>query len=204
MGRYMTPLPGVMAAAIEFVVRRAVALDENSAEIIKPLDGRWMKFELEGLNIDLWLGGQNGELRVLAEPESEDIEPDTTISGSPGALLAMAIPELSTPGGVRIAGDAHLTRQFQQVMKSLDPDIEKALTEYFGELFGPQIYRMLREAAEASRKASATAADQVTHWFKNESDLVPSSTEWREFSDGVDRFRDAVDRLENRVRRTHR
>lgn len=208
MGRYLTPLPGVMAAAIEFVLGRAAALDDDAERVLAPLAGRWLKFELDGLGIDLWFGAEGGRPRVLAEPEDEDTTPDTTpdttIGGTPGALLGMALPSLANTGGVRIEGDAKLAQDFQQAMKSLDPDIEKALGEYFGPVIGPQVHRILVEAVEFARQSSETGREQVSRWLAEESELVPRPGEWREFRDGVDRLREAVDRLEAKVERKQR
>jgi len=200
MGRYMTPLPGVFAGAIEFVLNRACALDADAPERLENLAGRWLKFELDGLALDLWVSATNDHFDVLAEPEPGN-EATTTIGGTPGALLGMAVPALGVDGGVRITGDAQLAQRFQQVMKSLDPDIEKGLSDYFGEFFGPQMYRLVTDAAEASRTTFSTAGDQAARWFRDESALVPHPGEWRQFSDEVDRLREATDRLERRFKR---
>jgi len=201
MGRYLTPLPGIMAQAIEFVVNRAAALDEHADEALKPLENRWLKFELQGPEIELWLSADDGRMRVLAEADDAATVADTTIAGTPGALLAMALPDLHGPGGVRIEGDARLAQKFQQAVKSIDPDIERGLSAYFGELFGPQVYRIVVEASELGQRSARVGGDQLMHWLKNESRLLPASTEWKEFSDRVDRFREAVDRLEKRFDR---
>jgi len=200
MSRYTTPLPGMMAAAIELVLARAIALDDRAPEKLEPLADRWLKFELEGLEIDLWLSAEDGRLRVLAEPEGPEAAPDTTITGEPGALLAMVVPD-SSSGGVRIEGDTRLAQQFQQALKALDPDIEKGLTEYFGELLGPQVYRIVTEALNAARRTATTGGEQVSRWLREESRFVPAPGEWAQFRDGVDELREAVDRLESRVRR---
>mgnify|MGYP001361467117 CR=1 FL=1 len=98
MSRYMTPLPGMLAAAIEFVLGQAASLDPDPAAKLEPLEGRWLKFALEGLQIDLWLSAEGERFRVLAEPEEESLEADTEISGSPGGLLAMAFPVIVSEG----------------------------------------------------------------------------------------------------------
>lgn len=201
MGRYVTPLPGLLAEVAEQVANRAAGLDPAAAEHLAPLEGRWLKFELEGLEVDLWIGAEDERLRVLAEPDDEALEPDTTVRGSPGALLAMAVPDLGGSGGVHIEGDARLAQKFQQAMKRIDPDLEQGLTDLFGPLIGPQMYRVVREATQFGRQAARTGADQFTHWFRQESDLVPTPDEWRAFSDGVDDLREAVDRFEGKVRR---
>ena len=201
MSRYVTPLPGLLAEACEQVANRAAALDPAAAEHLAPLDGRWLKFELEGLGIELWIGAEDARLRVLAEAEHEDLEADTTVRGSPGALLAMAVPDLGGAGGVQIEGDARLAQAFQQAMKRIDPDLEQGLTDVFGPLLGPQMFRIVREVTEFGRHAARTGSNQFSHWFREESDLVPTPGEWRAFSDGVDELREAVDRFENKVRR---
>ncbi|MDX1625627.1 MAG: SCP2 sterol-binding domain-containing protein [Wenzhouxiangellaceae bacterium] len=201
MSRYVTPLPGMLASTIEGVVARAVNLDTSAADALKPLEGRWLKFEVEGLGIDLWIGAEGARLRVLAEPEDEGIEADTVVRGNPGALLSMAVPAFSGPASVHIEGDATLAQKFQRAMARIDPDVEKGLTDVLGPLLGPQLYRVLVEATGFGREAVRAGEDQVARWLRDESELVPRPGEWAEFSDGVDRLRDAVDRLERRARR---
>ncbi|MGB0514507.1 MAG: ubiquinone biosynthesis accessory factor UbiJ [Wenzhouxiangellaceae bacterium] len=196
--RYVTPLPGMLATVIEFVFNRAAALDERAAERLAPLEGRWLKFELQGLDIDLWIGADGPHFRVLAEVD-DGIKADTVVTGTPGALIAMALPG-DGGGSVRIDGDARLAQRFQAALVELDPDIERALSEYFGELIGPQMYRVFRDATRFGRDTARGATDQVSRWLRDESDLVPGPGEWREFSDGVDRLREAVDRLDRKVR----
>lgn len=202
MSRYLTPLPGLLAMTCEEVANRAAALDPAAAEHLAPLDGRWLKFELDGLNIDLWIGAEGDRLRVLSEPDDPACEPDTRVRGTPGALLAMAVPELRGPGGVHIEGDAGLAQRFQQAMNRIDPDLERGLSDVLGPLLGPQAYRLAREAVAFGGHAARTGADQFSHWLREESELVPRPDEWRAFSDGVDELREAVDRIEARVRRS--
>ncbi len=201
MAGYLTPLPGLLAEACEQVANRAAALDPAAAEHLAPLEGRWLKFELEGLGIELWIGAEDECLRVRAEPEDDELEADTIVRGSPAALLAMAVPELGGSGGVHIAGDARLAQMFQQAMKRIDPDLEQGLTDVFGPLLGPQMFRVVREVTDFGRHAARTGRDQFTHWFREESDLVPALGEWRAFSESVDELREAVDRFEGKVRR---
>ena len=201
MARYVTPLPALLARACEQVANRAAALDPAAADHLAPLVGHWLKFELEGLGIDLWIGAEGDRLRVLAEPEHPDLQADTTVSGTPGALLAMAVPDLSGPGGVRIEGDARLAQTFQQAMNRIDPDLEQGLADAFGPLIGPQMYRVVREAVDFGGQAARSGGDQFAHWLREDRDLVPAPGEWRAFRDGVDDLREAVDRFSGKVRR---
>lgn len=209
MSRYVTPLPGLLADTCERIANRATALDPAAVDHLAPLAGRWLKFELEGLGIDLWIGAEQDRMIVRAEQDDDALEPDTRVRGTPGALLAMAVPELSGSshgtargvGGVHIEGDARLAQQFQQAMKRIDPDVEQGLADVFGPLIGPQVYRVVREATGFGQHAARTGGDQFAHWLREESELLPSPDEWRAFSDGVDELREAVDRFSGKLRR---
>ena len=201
MARYRTPLPGWLATAIQKIVNRAIALDEVGVDRLKLLRDRWLKFELSGLEIDLWFSADDNGMIVDAE-RHEDDEADTVIHGTPGALMGMAIPAMDTPGSsVKIEGDARLAQKFQQLLKSLDPDWEAGISHYLGDFIGPQVYRMLIEAGQFGQHAVKTSGEQVSHWLRNESGSVPNQEEWSDWRDQVDELREAVDRLESRVRR---
>ena len=200
MARYRTPLPGWLATAIEQVLNRAIALDEQGADRLKPLRDRWLKFELSGLEIDLWFSADDRSMIVDAE-RHQDEQADTIIQGTPGALLGMAVPEMGGPGQVKIEGDARLAQQFQQLLKSLDPDWEAGISHYLGDFIGPQVYRMLIEASAFGRHAVKTSGEQFSHWLRDESGSVPNQEEWSDWRDQVDELREAVDRFESRVRR---
>lgn len=196
MSRYLTPLPGLFADAVEFVLNRALALDPEAGPALAPLDGRWIRFDLQGPGIELWIGAVGDRFRVRAE---SDGRADAVISGTPAALLALLVPDADA-SGLRIEGDARVVQQFQAALRRLDPDIEQGLTELFGPLLGPQLYRGFVELTGFGRQALATGVDQAARWLRDESALLPSPAEWREFSAGVDRLREAVDRLERKVR----
>ncbi|MDT8438280.1 MAG: SCP2 sterol-binding domain-containing protein [Wenzhouxiangellaceae bacterium] len=201
MGRYRTPFPGLLAGAIEFVLNRAAALDDDAAAVLAPLAGQWLKLELEGLAIDLWVTVVDDRFVIKAEVDEPDAQARTTIAGTPASLLAMTAPALGGSADVRIEGDTGLAQRFQGALKQLDPDFEKGLSEWFGPLVGLQISRMLDELVQQGRQTVRTGEDLFTRWLREESELVPSPDEWRAFRDGVDAAREAVDRLERKIKR---
>jgi ubiquinone biosynthesis protein UbiJ len=202
MGRYVTPLPGMLAAAIEQGIARAIALDDRGAERLAPLGGKLIRLELKGLGIDLYFLGHESGLAVTAEHDSE---PDTTISGTPLALLAMAVPDWRASGsGVRIEGEAGTGQAFEKLIKQLDPDWEAIFVDRFGTVIGHQLWRTLRDAGAGARHVSATAADQAARFLREESGLLVSRQEVDDFVHEVDELREAVDRLEARLRRRGR
>ncbi|NBD96114.1 MAG: sterol-binding protein [Gammaproteobacteria bacterium] len=200
--RYLTPFPGLLAAGVEQAVARAIALDDASTSRLAPLRGKLVRLELKGLAIDLYFRGHDDGLAVSAE---HDAEPDTTISGTPLALLAMAVPDWRAPGsGVRIEGDAGTGQAFEKLLKQLDPDWEAIFVARFGPVVGHQLWRMLTQARDGARHFSSTSAEQAARFLREESGLLVSRREADEFVDEVDELREAVDRLEARLRRRGR
>jgi len=202
MSRYVTPLPRMLAAGVEQGLARAIALDDRSTERLASLEGKLVRLELRGLGIDLYFQGQAEGLAVSAEHASE---PDTTISGTPLALLAMAVPDWRASGsGVRIEGEAGTGQAFEKLLKQLDPDWEAIFVERFGAVVGHQLWRTLRDAGAGARHVSTTAADQATRFLREESGLLVSRQEVEDFTHEVDELREAADRLEARLRRRGR
>ncbi len=202
MSRYITPLPGLLARMIDQAFNQAIALDPAAADKLKGLSGRTVRLELQGLGIDLYFSGIGERLTVQAE---SDLEPNTTITGSPTALLAMAVPDWRSPGsGVRIEGDAGTAQTLEKLLRQLDPDWEALLVRQFGEIIGHQLWRAFNDAAQAGRSGLSTASDQVAHYLREESGLLVTRPEVDQFVHQVDELREATDRLEARLRREGR
>ncbi len=202
MGRYLTPLPGLLAGTVEQALNRAISLDAEAEPRLAAMSGRRVKLVLTGIGIDLHFSGSDQRLRVEAE---SDKEPDTTITGSPSALLALAVPDWRAPGsGVRIEGDAGAAQALEKLLRRLDPDWEAWLVERLGPVIGHNLWRLLNDAASAGQHVTRTAADQVAHYLREESGLLVTQAEVDGFIGEVDELREAVDRLGNRLRREGR
>src|SRR5699024_10106456 len=200
--RYLTPLPGRLAAVVDQAITRTIALDDSATTRLAPLADKRVCLELKGLGIDLHFHGREDGLGVSAEC---DDAPDTTNSGTPLALLAMAVPEWRAPGsGVRIEGDAGTGQAFEKLLKQLDPDWEAMFVERFGPVVGHQLWRMLADARAGARRASRTAADQTARFLREESGLLVTRQEVNDFVHEVDELREAADRLEAQLRRRGR
>lgn len=199
MSRYLTPFPGLLARAIEQALNQAIAADPAGRERLAILEGRGIKLALSGLGIDLYFSGEPGRLTVLAE---SDLPPDTVIRGSPAALLAMAAPDwFGKHSGVRIEGDAGAAQALEQLLRKLDPDWEGMLTDQLGDVLGHQVWRFLKDGLLSSRRLAGVAGEQFGHYLREESGLLTTRAEFQAFSRDIDEVREAVDRMEVRLRR---
>ncbi len=202
MGRYLTPLPRLFALAIDRALNEAIALDPKPGERLAAMNGRRLCLNLQGLGIDLFIAGHQQRLEVSVD----DSQPaDTTISGTPTALLAMSLPDWRAPGsGVRIEGDAAAAQALERLFRQLDPDWEALLSRQLGEVLGHQVWRLLKDALAAGRHGSRVAGDQLARYLREESGLLVTRPEVEDFVRSVDELREASDRLEARLRRAGR
>ncbi len=199
MGRYLTPLPGLLATAVDRAINQVLDADPVGKQRLNTLDQRCIQLALTGLGIDLFFCGEPERLTVVAET---DLPPDTVITGSPSALLAMSAPDwFGKHSGVRIDGDAGSAQALEQLLRKLDPDWEGLLTEQLGDVVGHQVWRVLRDSAGAGRRLAGVAGEQVTHYLREESGLLTTRAEAEAFARDVDELREAVDRLEVKMRR---
>ncbi|MEJ2535095.1 MAG: SCP2 sterol-binding domain-containing protein [Gammaproteobacteria bacterium] len=203
MADYRTPLPALLAGAMEAAVNRVLALDPSAAGRVDRLEGRLLQLDLEGLGITLFFTFAYGSVQVSLDAEGEA---DTVVSGTPAALFSMAAPEevssWGLPGsGVRISGDAGLARDLGKLFEQLDPDWEAPLSAVLGDTLGFQVSTGLARGARALREAAKTTAEFTAQYLRDESGLLVEAEEVREFGDAVERLRDGVGRLDARLRR---
>jgi ubiquinone biosynthesis protein UbiJ len=202
MTTYRTPLPGILAAALETSINQLLAMDDVSPKRLGLLDGRLVRLELEGLGIVLDFSFTPHRVKVSLDTDGT---PDTVISGTPAALFAMALPEADgswgRPGSqVRISGDATLARDVERLFSRLDPDWEGKLSNWFGDVAAHQLAVGARSAADHFRSTVTTLGDFTADFLRQPSSPLAQPAAIATFGQSVDALRDATDRLEARLR----
>lgn len=170
MAEYVTPLPGMLALALETAINHVLQLDMDSPTRVKKLEGRLLQVDLEGLNITLFFTFKHGVVRVRLE---SDGTPDTIISGTPVALFSMAEPEEADWGlpdsKVQINGAASLARDLERIFSKLEPDWEGPLTGMLGDVAGHQVAQGIRQGVETARETARTASKILSDMMKERS-----------------------------------
>lgn len=220
MPAYRTPLPAMLAASLQTGLNAVLDLDRNSAARMQRIAGRVLKLEMEGTGIELFFtfanqGAGGRGIEVLLEPPSTgpgdgERRADATIRGTPAALFSMAASEFSegwaAPGSnVAIEGDAGLARDFERLFSRLDPDFESSFSGLFGDVIGHQLAFGLKQGARRARETAGVAREVLGEVLREgsrggRSGPLIGRDEARRFADDVDRLRDAVERLEARLR----
>jgi ubiquinone biosynthesis protein UbiJ len=168
MADYKTPLPAMLALALETAINQVLQLDIESPSRVNKLEGRLLQLDLEGLNISLFFTFKHGNVRVAMDA---DATPDTTISGTPVALFSMAEPEEAEWGlpdsKVQINGDASLARDLERIFSKLDPDWESPLSGMLGEVAGHQLAQGIRQGVETAKETATVASKIFADFMKD-------------------------------------
>jgi len=165
---YLTPLPGMLALALETAVNNVIQLDRQAPARLRKLEGRLLKVDLEGLGITLFFTFRHGVVRVRLDADGD---PDTVISGTPLALFAMTEPEDAEWGlpesKVQINGDASLARDLERIFRKLEPDWEGPLIGLLGDTAGYQAAEGIRQGAKAAREGIRNAGQALSDFLKD-------------------------------------
>jgi len=204
-----SPLDALKPAAgrvLEAALNRAVALDPDTRDALRALDGRRVELALRSppLALQLRVDGD----RLVVGPVERGNEPDLSVRSTLGALLGQ-LPALlgaggddAPPvGGMRISGDADLARRLQRLAERFDPDWQQPFVAVFGDVVGVQVANGFAGALKQARTLGGEFAGSAAEYVVEESRDVVGRDELAAFHDDVDALRDDFERLSARVAR---
>lgn len=192
--------------ALELALNRALALDADTQDALRGLDGQRVALRLTSPPLALQVRVDGDALRV--GPVDAEHEPDlgvrSTLAGLLGQIPMFRRDDAPPIGKLRIEGDAELARRLQQLAQNFDPDWALPFTRVFGDVLGVQIAKALsaglKQAQVVGRNLAETAAEFVTEESR---DVVPRA-ELDAFHDDVDALRDDVERVAAKIARLRR
>jgi ubiquinone biosynthesis accessory factor UbiJ len=188
----------MLTAALENLLNRGLPRSPRARQLCRELIGTRLGVEVRGM-LRL-LVHSNGE--VLQVTHDASGRADAELSGGLLSLLQLAGPApeaVLQRGAVEIRGDADIARKYRKLAQLLKLDPEEELSLAIGDVPAHELGRFVRGALGWSRHAGATAVRNIAEYLAHErADLVPRA-EADQFTSGVDRLREDVDRLEARI-----
>jgi len=164
--------------------------------------------ELVGRSMELRFAATPIRIRLSAIADAVTVRPagdepaDAIIEGTPLSFgrLALGDPKQSIrAGGMEIHGDAEIAEGFRKLLAAAQPDLEEELSRLTGDVAAHYLANLARDAVSFGRRAGDTFARNIAEYLTEESRDLPVRIEVEEFLAGVDRLREAVDRLEARL-----
>ncbi len=198
----LKPLAG---RALEAALNRVLALDPETCQALRDLDGQRVALTIEAPALALQIRVDGTRLRV--GPVDPAQEPDLAVRSTLGGLFAQ-LPFLaqtrrggSPVGRVRVSGDAELARRLQQLAARFDPDWQQPFAQVFGEVLGVQLANAVRSALQHAWHGAQDLAHSAAEYITEESRDVVARAELEAFYDDVDILRDDLERLAARLMR---
>jgi ubiquinone biosynthesis protein UbiJ len=196
----LKPLAG---RALEAALNRALALDPDTRDGLRALDGRRLVLRLATPPVALQVTVDGERLRV--GPANDGAEPDLSVRATLGGLLAqlpfMRRDDAPAVGTLRIEGDAELARRLQRLAERFDPDWQRPFVAAFGDIAGVQVAQLFASALRGARSAADVMATNAADYVQHETRDVVGRDELGAFFDDIDTVRDDVERLAARVAR---
>lgn len=193
-------IPRQLLTPFSQLLNRTVQASTPARRQLERLEGRTFAVQVDipgGLRVVLAV--ENGQMELHAD----DRTADTTVYGTPFALLAMTAPladlRLRT-GRVRIEGDAETAQAFRELLSHANPDLEAEVARHLGELPAHHALRFARGALQFGKQVAGSFAANTAEYLTEETHQLPPRVEAEVFMDDVDRLREGVDRAEARLR----
>lgn len=195
----LKPLAG---RALEAALNRALALDPDTRDSLRGLDGRRLVVRVAAPALALQIDVEGERLRVGPVGEGEaDLSVRATLGGLIAQLPFMRRDDAPAVGALRIEGDADLARRLQRLAERFDPDWQQPFVAAFGDIIGVQVAQLFSGALRGAKTAAGVMAENAADYVQHESrDVVPRE-ELAVFYDDIDTLRDDVERIAVRVER---
>ncbi len=196
----LKPLAG---RTLEAALNRALALDPETREGLRALDGRTVALHVAAppLALQIRVSGDRLDVGPVLDPATPDLSVRSTLGGLLSQLPFLRNDNAPPVGKLRIEGDADLARRLQRLAERFDPDWQQPFTRVFGDILGVQVANAIAGALRHAKDAAGAFATNAAEYVTEESrDVVPRD-ELNAFHDDVDALRDDVDRMAARVAR---
>ena len=194
------PLAG---RTLEAALNRALALDPDTREGLRALDGRRVVLRIAAppLALQVRVAGDRLEVGPVDESEEPDLGVRATLGGLLSQLPFFKRDDAPPVGKLRIEGDADLARRLQKLAGRFDPDWQQPFTAVFGDVVGVQVANAIAGGLRHARDAAGAFAGNAAEFVTEESRDVVARDELNAFHDDVDTLSDDVARIAARVTR---
>ena len=184
---------------LERALNRQIAASGRARALLAELDGRSMELRFAATPFRIQLAATADALSVRP---AADEPADAVIEGTPLSFLRLATGEAMQSiraGGMDVRGDAEIAEGFRRLLDAARPDLEEELSRVTGDVAAHYLAGFARDALDFGRRAGDAFARNLGEYLTEESRDLPVRLEVEEFLEGVDRLREAVDRLETRI-----
>jgi ubiquinone biosynthesis accessory factor UbiJ len=194
----MPATPAWLASA-EATFNRNIAASSHAAALARRLEGTCLQVDIDGIT-RIRAGCFGDRLALTA---GDDSPADALIAGSAPALLQMFRRSNSAArsrASIQIKGDAEIANLYRELFAAARPELEEELSRWVGDLPARHLSQLAKSVRSWARRARRTAGENIAEYLQEEGRDLVTNPELEEFLRGVDSAREAVDRIEARLK----
>ena len=189
-------------SAIENALNIFISLDEHKIEYLTPLADKVIAITIQPFNETIYLCPSTDSIQLLDYCVTN---PDTTLTGSAFAFGLMGLsasPMRSIfSGDVKIEGDMHTGKKFQELFAKLNINLEPLIAQYTGDKIANSLSQFFNSGKNWSNESIETFKLNLSEFLQEETRDLPSAPEIDIFYTQVDHLRTDFDRLQSRIDR---
>ncbi len=198
----MMQLPTLLLSSIETAMNAWLKLDSEAMPQFESMQDKVIRLHITGLELNLYFFPDTKHIQVLSRYEGE---PDTTIHGSPIALMRLTASDNAgktlLDSDAHIEGDMRLGTRFSTILKSADIDWEEFLSKAVGDIVAHQAGSMAKETHGWLQESEHAMRLNISEYLSEEAELLVADSQISHYLDEVDMLRADIDRMDARVTR---
>jgi ubiquinone biosynthesis protein UbiJ len=192
----------LLFSALENALNHYLALGDNRGAVLAPLAGKVIAITVQPLNETVYLCCSTDAIQLLdhiTEPA------DTTLTGSLWAfgLMGLSKNPMRTvfSGQVKIEGDMHTGRRFQELFAKLNINLEAHLARVAGDKIAHDIAHVVHVGQSWGTETLETLRLNISEFLQEETRDLPPGAELDIYFRHIDELRTDSDRLHSRITR---
>lgn len=193
------PFTQLLNAALEGLMNRLLALDENSAQRLHSLHGQRLRVRIRELPQPLTFAVSD-RVHVLADHDTAvdcDIELSVTTLNKLDDLSRMT--QLIQQKALILKGDLHTAQAFGALFKELNIDWEEQLARYTGDVLAHQSFTLLKKARQQFARDKEALRAVLSDVTLQEKPIAAHPLAVEDFIDQVNQLRADTARFEARL-----
>lgn len=195
-------LPTALLSLIETAINTWLKLDPEAMPQFARMQDNVIRLHITGLELNLYFFPGIRQVLVLSHYAGE---PDTTIHGSPLALMRLGraadTGKTLLDSDAWIEGDIGLGTRFSEVLRSVEIDWEEFLSRAVGDIIAHQAGSVVTHTTGWLKDSEQAMRMNIAEYLTEEQRLAVSEAELEQYLDEVDAVRADADRLGARIQR---
>ena len=188
-----------LLAPVQTMLDKGVEQSASARNLCAELEGKTLLLKPSAAGLCTYFEVNEGRLLLkYGQPEKADAE----IAGSVISLLRLAADdpeEVIRSKAVALSGDTDVAENYQALLKFVRPDPEEELSKIVGDPVAHEVGRAARGLMGWAEKARHSLARSAAEFLVEETRDLAAVTELKEFSAGVNKVSQDVDRAEAKL-----